>query len=146
MDAAALRGRGPPIAATSQICLDRGPARDLGYTLDLCLHFLNALLHPVRTVTTSACPHPSNRANMFKSTIAKSARPLAQGAATQASVSGRRCASGMSAKFDWQDPLNLNNLLTEEEQAISDTARSYCQERMLPRVLGGFRCRDVLLP
>lgn len=77
---------------------------------------------------------------MFKSVIAKSARPLAKGAATsQTSVVGRRCASGMSAKFDWQDPLNLNNLLTEEEQAISETARSYCQERMLPRVLGRLR-------
>ena len=74
---------------------------------------------------------------MFKNTVARSARPLAQSAATHASVSGRRCASGMSAKYDWQDPLNLNNVLTEEEQAISETARSYCQERMLPRVLGG---------
>jgi glutaryl-CoA dehydrogenase len=39
-------------------------------------------------------------------------------------------------KFDWQDPLNTSNLFTEEEQAISETAESYCQERMLPRVLG----------
>jgi glutaryl-CoA dehydrogenase len=38
--------------------------------------------------------------------------------------------------FDWKDPLNANSLLTEEEQAISETAESYCQERMLPRVLG----------
>lgn len=38
--------------------------------------------------------------------------------------------------FDWQDPLKANDLLTEEEQAISETAESYCQERMLPRVLG----------
>lgn len=41
--------------------------------------------------------------------------------------------------FDWKDPLNANSLLTEEEQAISETAESYCQERMLPRVLGTFR-------
>jgi glutaryl-CoA dehydrogenase len=39
-------------------------------------------------------------------------------------------------KFDWQDPLDLSSLLTEEEAAISETAESYCQERMLPRVLG----------
>ena len=38
--------------------------------------------------------------------------------------------------FDWKDPLNANSLLTDEEQAISETAESYCQERMLPRVLG----------
>lgn len=41
-------------------------------------------------------------------------------------------------KFDWQDPLNTSNLFTEEEQAISETAESYCQERMLPRVLGTY--------
>lgn len=39
-------------------------------------------------------------------------------------------------QFDWKDPLNSNSLLTEEEQAISETAEAYCQERMLPRVLG----------
>jgi glutaryl-CoA dehydrogenase len=41
--------------------------------------------------------------------------------------------------FQWEDPLNLNSLLTEEEQAIQETARSYCQERMLPRVLEAYR-------
>ncbi|KAL6167514.1 hypothetical protein ACJQWK_06936 [Exserohilum turcicum] len=41
--------------------------------------------------------------------------------------------------FDWQDPLKANDLLTEEEQAISETAESYCQERMLPRVLEAYR-------
>ena len=40
--------------------------------------------------------------------------------------------------FDWKDPLNANSFLTEEEQAISETAESYCQERMLPRVLGTY--------
>lgn len=39
-------------------------------------------------------------------------------------------------QFDWQDPLNAASLFTEEEQAISETAEAYCQERMLPRVLG----------
>lgn len=38
--------------------------------------------------------------------------------------------------FDWKDPLNASNLFTEEEIAIAETAESYCQERMLPRVLG----------
>ena len=37
--------------------------------------------------------------------------------------------------FNWQDPLNAQSLLTEEEIAISETAEAYCQERMLPRVL-----------
>ena len=37
--------------------------------------------------------------------------------------------------FNWEDPLASNNLLTEEELAIAETAERYCQERMLPRVL-----------
>ncbi|KAK1917927.1 hypothetical protein P3342_000645 [Pyrenophora teres f. teres] len=41
--------------------------------------------------------------------------------------------------FDWKDPLNASNLFTEEELAISETAESYCQERMLPRVLDAYR-------
>jgi hypothetical protein len=44
----------------------------------------------------------------------------------------RRCL----ATFNWQDPLNAASLYTEEELAIQETAHSYCQERMLPRVLG----------
>lgn len=39
-------------------------------------------------------------------------------------------------QFDWKDPLGSSNLYTEEELAIAETAESYCQERMLPRVLG----------
>jgi glutaryl-CoA dehydrogenase len=39
-------------------------------------------------------------------------------------------------KFDWKDPLGASNLYTDEELAIAETAESYCQERMLPRVLG----------
>jgi glutaryl-CoA dehydrogenase len=37
--------------------------------------------------------------------------------------------------FKWEDPLGAESLLTDEELAISETAESYCQERMLPRVL-----------
>ena len=38
--------------------------------------------------------------------------------------------------FNWEDPLAASELYTEEELAIQDTARQYCQERLLPRVLG----------
>ncbi|CAO2654162.1 Nn.00g108950.m01.CDS01 [Neocucurbitaria sp. VM-36] len=44
--------------------------------------------------------------------------------------------------FDWTDPLNAKNLFTDEELAISETAESYCQERMLPRVLEAYRNED----
>ena len=38
--------------------------------------------------------------------------------------------------FNWEDPLDSASLFTEEELAIQETAHSYCQERILPRVLG----------
>ena len=38
--------------------------------------------------------------------------------------------------FNWEDPLGASNFYTDEELAIDETAKSYCQERMLPRVLG----------
>jgi glutaryl-CoA dehydrogenase len=39
------------------------------------------------------------------------------------------------SQFNWEDPLGSKNLLTEEEQAISETAERYCQDQLLPRVL-----------
>jgi glutaryl-CoA dehydrogenase len=41
-----------------------------------------------------------------------------------------------SIAFNWEDPLAAAELYTEEELAIQETARQYCQERLLPRVLG----------
>lgn len=52
-------------------------------------------------------------------------------------VVGRRYASS-SAVFNWQDPLAAAELFTEEELAIQDTARQYCQDKLMPRVLGLF--------
>ena len=37
--------------------------------------------------------------------------------------------------FNWQDPMFLDNQLTEEERMIRDSAHDYCQEKLLPRVL-----------
>ena len=37
--------------------------------------------------------------------------------------------------FNWQDPLALDSLLTEEERMIRDSAHQYCQEKLMPRVL-----------
>jgi glutaryl-CoA dehydrogenase len=36
--------------------------------------------------------------------------------------------------YDWTDPLNLDEQLSEDERAIRDTARAYAQEKLLPRV------------
>jgi glutaryl-CoA dehydrogenase len=43
------------------------------------------------------------------------------------------------AKFDWQDPLGLEDLLTVEEKLIRDTARQYAEEKLKPRILEAFR-------
>jgi glutaryl-CoA dehydrogenase len=37
--------------------------------------------------------------------------------------------------FQWDDPLLLESQLTEEERAIRDTARAYCQDKLMPRIL-----------
>lgn len=37
--------------------------------------------------------------------------------------------------FDWQDPLLLDELLTDEERMIRDSAREYCQSKLMPRIL-----------
>lgn len=45
--------------------------------------------------------------------------------------------SGM-ARFDWQDPLDLDGQLTDEERMVRDTARTYAREKLLPRVTSAF--------
>ena len=35
----------------------------------------------------------------------------------------------------WQDPLRLEDQLTEEEQLIHKTARDFCQEQLLPGII-----------
>jgi len=37
--------------------------------------------------------------------------------------------------FNWQDPLLLESLLSEEERMIRDSAHQYCQDKLMPRVL-----------
>jgi glutaryl-CoA dehydrogenase len=68
-------------------------------------------------------------------------RPLCRYATRQGSIPLRSAAIGTRSMhapvtFDWTDPLNAKSLFTDEEAAISETAEAYCQERMLPRVLG----------
>ncbi|MFP6654337.1 MAG: acyl-CoA dehydrogenase [Myxococcota bacterium] len=43
----------------------------------------------------------------------------------------------MAAKpgFDWSDPLQLEELLTDEERLIQDSAREYAQGKLMPRIL-----------
>lgn len=47
------------------------------------------------------------------------------------------------AKFQWEDPFLLSAQLTDDERMIRDAARSYCQEKLQPRVLEAFRHETV---
>jgi glutaryl-CoA dehydrogenase len=40
-----------------------------------------------------------------------------------------------AAPFDWQDPFFLDDQLSEEERAIRDAARDYCQDKLMTRVV-----------
>ena len=41
--------------------------------------------------------------------------------------------------FRWEDPLDLEGELTEDERMVRDTARGYAQDKLMPRVLTAFR-------
>jgi glutaryl-CoA dehydrogenase len=43
-------------------------------------------------------------------------------------------ALGASADFTWRDPFLLEEQLTDEERMVRDSARTFAQERLLPRV------------
>ena len=41
--------------------------------------------------------------------------------------------------FQWDDPLLLEEQLSEDERLIRDSTRAYCQEKLMPRILTAFR-------
>ena len=47
------------------------------------------------------------------------------------------------ASFHWDDPLLLDQQLSDDERAVRDAARAYSQERLLPRVLEAFRAEKT---
>jgi glutaryl-CoA dehydrogenase len=42
-------------------------------------------------------------------------------------------------EFNWDDPLDLEAQLAEEERMVRDTARGYAQDKLFPRVLKAYR-------
>jgi glutaryl-CoA dehydrogenase len=48
-------------------------------------------------------------------------------------------ATKTDVRFNWNDPLLLDQQLSHEERMVCDTARSYCQDKLAPRVLEMFR-------
>ncbi|HUQ25587.1 MAG TPA: acyl-CoA dehydrogenase [Burkholderiales bacterium] len=45
----------------------------------------------------------------------------------------------LKAKFAWEDPLLLDQQLSEDERMVRDAAKKYCQDKLAPRVLEAFR-------
>ena len=43
------------------------------------------------------------------------------------------------AEFDWEDPLDIESQLTEDERMVRDSVRAYAQDKLMPRVLSAFR-------
>src|SRR5436190_20385880 len=41
--------------------------------------------------------------------------------------------------FRWDDPLLIGDQLSSEEGQIRDSARSYCQDKLMPRILNANR-------
>ncbi|KAI9202718.1 acyl-CoA dehydrogenase/oxidase [Polychytrium aggregatum] len=78
---------------------------------------------------------------MLTRTVGVLARPSAPLLRTRYSLALRGLAQGPAkfASFNWEDPLNLNSLLTEEEKAVRDAAHAYCQTKLLPRVTNAAR-------
>ncbi|MBI5924325.1 MAG: acyl-CoA dehydrogenase [Aquabacterium sp.] len=48
-------------------------------------------------------------------------------------------STSSQATFNWADPLLLDDQLTQEERMIKDAARSYAQDKLLPRITQAFR-------
>jgi len=46
---------------------------------------------------------------------------------------------GKTADFNWEDPLDLEGQLTDEEKMIRDSARAFAQDKLQPRVKQAFR-------
>jgi glutaryl-CoA dehydrogenase len=60
-------------------------------------------------------------------------------AATPRTPMSRPAPHDKPAPFDWADPLLFEDELGEEERLVRDSARAYCQEQLMPRVLSANR-------
>jgi len=51
----------------------------------------------------------------------------------------KKATAPRAGAFNWEDPLDLEGQLTEEERMIRDSVRAFCREKLMPRVLSAFR-------
>ena len=65
---------------------------------------------------------------------------MAETATPQKPARAQKSTAPLSdAAFDWQDPLDLEGELSEDERMVRDTARAYAQDKLFPRVLTAYR-------
>ena len=82
----------------------------------------------LRNLRTQHVPSASPRIAIYRRNAGQLLHPFSSSANPSSS----------RVPFNWEDPLNTADLYSEDELAIQDTARQYCQERLLPRILGIF--------
>ena len=61
---------------------------------------------------------------------------------SQAAKKGEKAApppARLKDDFNWEDPLDIEVDLTEEERMVRDTARGYATDKLFPRVLSSYR-------
>ena len=58
---------------------------------------------------------------------------------TLASAAGGERKKEQFANFDWEDPLNLDGQLTEEELMVKKTAHDFCQNNLMPGIIDANR-------
>jgi glutaryl-CoA dehydrogenase len=66
-------------------------------------------------------------------------RPVARASVARTAAVRTMASSSKFATYNWEDPLNMNSLLTDEELAVQETARNYAKAELLPRVTEGYR-------
>jgi glutaryl-CoA dehydrogenase len=58
------------------------------------------------------------------------------------SVSTNENAAAAEPSFAWDDPLDLEGELSEEERRVRDTARRYAKDKLFPRILAAYRAEQ----
>ncbi|XP_050682148.1 glutaryl-CoA dehydrogenase, mitochondrial [Leptidea sinapis] len=49
------------------------------------------------------------------------------------------CPNRTKVSFNWEDPLNLEGQLLDDEKAVRDSVKAYCNEKLLPRIVDANR-------
>ncbi|MSP52322.1 MAG: acyl-CoA dehydrogenase [Alphaproteobacteria bacterium] len=56
-----------------------------------------------------------------------------------ANTRSRKSTKPSGAKFQWDDAFLLTDQLAEDERLVMESARNYCQQKLMPRILEAFR-------